>query len=319
MGVSKLAHIPNITLRAKAKIPRIATLIKICRLRWLGHVWRMPDVRLPKQVLFGELNNGKRPQHKPKVRWRDCITKDIKDVKLSSTWPNLTMNREKWRTEVKQRCAEHNSKLDEDDKKRRAIHKDDGYADEGCKCHICGQRVTSDKYLKSHITQKHNEAAKQRRMCQRQQQHTEQINSLMCLVPDCRFIPANQKGCKIHLRRKHSWSAEIVKNFTFQSTPTIPIPTTSENPEIFHCPSLDCTFISGSSNGLKIHLRIGPPVVCSASGDSLNHWLRVFQRNKHLVIFCMHFPKRTMASRCTYVRMYVCMYVCNVCMCSSST
>ena len=204
MGVSKLAHIPNITLRAKAKIPRIATLIKICRLRWLGHVWRMSDVRLPKQVLFGELNNGKRPQHKPKVRWRHCITKDIKDVKLSSTWPNLTMNREKWRTEVKQRCAEHNSKLDEDDKKCRAIHKDDGYEDEGCKCHICGQRVTSNKYLKSHIIQKHNEAAKQRRMCQRQQQHTEQINSLMCPVPDCRFIPANQKGCKIHLRRKHS-------------------------------------------------------------------------------------------------------------------
>eukprot|EP00731_Ephydatia_muelleri_P020641 Em0013g368a len=33
MGVSKLAHIPNITLRAKAKIPPIATLIKLSRLR----------------------------------------------------------------------------------------------------------------------------------------------------------------------------------------------------------------------------------------------------------------------------------------------
>ena len=77
----------------------------------------MPDVRLPKQVISGELSNGKRPQHKPKVNWRDCVTNDLKDVKLSSPWSTLALTRQKWRSEVKQRCLENNSKLDE----RRAI------------------------------------------------------------------------------------------------------------------------------------------------------------------------------------------------------
>ena len=55
--------------------------------------WRMPDDRLPKKVLFSQLSHGKRPQHKPKVRWRDCITNDLKDTKLFSMWTDLALTR----------------------------------------------------------------------------------------------------------------------------------------------------------------------------------------------------------------------------------
>ena len=38
----------------------IHTLLKLAQLRWTGHVPRMPDERLPKKIIYGELQVGKR-------------------------------------------------------------------------------------------------------------------------------------------------------------------------------------------------------------------------------------------------------------------
>ena len=209
----------------------------------------MPDERLPKKVLFSQLSRGKRPQHKPKVRWRDCITNDLKDVKLSSLWTDLALTRQQWRHETKQKCLDHDSHLDAIDHERRAIHRGDGSTLAGCECHICGQRVTSERYLKSHFTQKHSDTARQRRLLQ-----SESNNILSCPVPDCNFHPSNQRGCKIHLRRTHNWTSEMVSNLAL---PTSSTPVAIRNPETFHCMSSGCTFISCTSNRLKIHLRKG--------------------------------------------------------------
>ena len=37
----------------------IRTLLQQAKLRWAGHMLRMPDTRLPKRLLFGELSNSK--------------------------------------------------------------------------------------------------------------------------------------------------------------------------------------------------------------------------------------------------------------------
>lgn len=57
-------HISNTTLLERAKVQPIEETLKTRRLRWLGHVARMDDYRMPKTMylLFGELNKT-RPRH----------------------------------------------------------------------------------------------------------------------------------------------------------------------------------------------------------------------------------------------------------------
>ena len=53
---------PDTEVLKKAKMQSVHTLLKLAQLRWTGHVTRMPDERLPKKVLYGELQEGKRSQ-----------------------------------------------------------------------------------------------------------------------------------------------------------------------------------------------------------------------------------------------------------------
>jgi len=56
------------------------------RLRWLGHVFRMPNNRLPKMLLFGEVK-GLRPPGRPRSNFNDdlhyVIAKTVVSVGLT--------------------------------------------------------------------------------------------------------------------------------------------------------------------------------------------------------------------------------------------
>ena len=52
-------------------------LLKSC-LRWTGHVIRMEDHRIPKQLMFGELEQGHRRQGRPFKRFKDTVKAGLK-------------------------------------------------------------------------------------------------------------------------------------------------------------------------------------------------------------------------------------------------
>ena len=57
----------------RADMDSIYSLLKQRRLRWLGHVRRMDDGRIPKDLLYGELVEGKRSQGRPMQCFRNVF------------------------------------------------------------------------------------------------------------------------------------------------------------------------------------------------------------------------------------------------------
>ena len=69
------------------------------RLRWLGHVLRMKDDRLPKIVLFGQPSGATRKAGRPFLGWEDVINKDLKE--MGTSWEGVkreALNRLGWRS-----------------------------------------------------------------------------------------------------------------------------------------------------------------------------------------------------------------------------
>ena len=63
--------IPDTEVLKRAGMQSVHTLLKLAQLRWTGRVTRMPGGRLPKKILCGELQVGKRSHGGQKKRYKD--------------------------------------------------------------------------------------------------------------------------------------------------------------------------------------------------------------------------------------------------------
>ena len=79
----------------------IYTLLSQRRLRWLGHVHRMPNGRIPKYMLYGELVTGTCTATRPYLRYRGTCKRDIKVAGIdTTTWEAAADDRGNWRSVV---------------------------------------------------------------------------------------------------------------------------------------------------------------------------------------------------------------------------
>ena len=53
-GISLQDHVPNVDILTRCNTFSEESQLQSKRLRWLGHMFRMPDDRLPKKLLFGQ-------------------------------------------------------------------------------------------------------------------------------------------------------------------------------------------------------------------------------------------------------------------------
>ena len=99
----------------------VHTLLKLAQLRWTGHVTRMPDERLPKKVLYGELQEGKHSQGSQKKRYKDTLKASLKDLNIpTESWEQAAQDRTKWRCLINKDASHFEAKrICEAERKRK--------------------------------------------------------------------------------------------------------------------------------------------------------------------------------------------------------
>ena len=90
---------PNAQVLKRAGLPTMYTLLRQRRLSWLGHVRRMEDGRIPKDILYGELASGKRSVGRPQLRYKDVCKRDLKALDINiQCWEDMAADRNSWRS-----------------------------------------------------------------------------------------------------------------------------------------------------------------------------------------------------------------------------
>ena len=77
LGIPWQRFVPTTEILQRAKLPSIEAMLIKARLKWMGHVRRMPDHRYPKMILMADLQRGKRNFVKPAQRWKDLAKMDM--------------------------------------------------------------------------------------------------------------------------------------------------------------------------------------------------------------------------------------------------
>ena len=79
-----------------AGLDRVEVMLMRRRLRWLGHVARMKETRIPKCMLVSKLARVKYSVGGQKRRWNDVLVCDLKKFEVYSNWHEQAQVRSTW-------------------------------------------------------------------------------------------------------------------------------------------------------------------------------------------------------------------------------
>ena len=144
--------IPNTVLQRCAQTG-IEQHIKRAQLRWSGHLVRMADDRIPKDVFYGELDAGHRTRGGQRKRYKDVLKATLKSCGIPhNTWEATATDRALW-------CSTCHSGLRDYEEKRCDALKDKRMRRKAIQpssnidtflCHVCGRLCASRIGLHSH-------------------------------------------------------------------------------------------------------------------------------------------------------------------------
>ena len=102
LGISWKDKVPHVEILRRTNCTSIETYWKRNQLRWLGHVGRMSDTRIPKQLMYGELTIGSRSRGGQMLRYKDSAKKNMKDCHMDPLrLEDLISDRPTWRAKIK--------------------------------------------------------------------------------------------------------------------------------------------------------------------------------------------------------------------------
>ena len=97
--ISKIQHVENVEILKRASMDAVHDVVRFRRLRWLGHINRLPDTRLPKRILFSRIEQ-KGGRGRPMKCWTDYVREDLDALRILPSWARLAQDREAWRTKI---------------------------------------------------------------------------------------------------------------------------------------------------------------------------------------------------------------------------
>ena len=153
MGISWEDRVANTEVLRRTQMFGIEALIMRAQLRWVGHVVRMDDTRLPKMVFFSELATGARNLGRPLKRFKDCLKSSLEGCSIPVLgWEVLATNRNAWRMAVHKGVKLFEEKrLQSLDEKRQACKERIPDPTTAVECPKCGRHCASAFGLRSHF------------------------------------------------------------------------------------------------------------------------------------------------------------------------
>ena len=107
LGITWQHKITNEEVLRRTGLTTMYFILSQRRLRWLGHVLRMGEERIPKSLLYSELAVGKRNRGRPRLRFKDVCKRDLKSLNIrTDEWELLADDRVKWRSTIHKRLKE---------------------------------------------------------------------------------------------------------------------------------------------------------------------------------------------------------------------
>ena len=138
LSISWRDKVPNTEVLDRAGLPTMYTLLRERRICWIGHVRRMEDGRIPKDILYGELAVGKRHRGRPQLRYKDMCKQDMKALEIDpGSWEDIAADRSSWGFLLHKQLKEGEEKITNEAIEKRARQKEKTTTDSAASIHIC--------------------------------------------------------------------------------------------------------------------------------------------------------------------------------------
>ena len=112
LSISWQDKVTNTDVLSHAGLSTMYTLLRQCRLCWLGHVCHMEDGQILKDILYRELTSGQRSTGCPQLRYKDACKRDMKVLDINiNYWEDLAANHTSWRSTLHKQLQSSEKKL----------------------------------------------------------------------------------------------------------------------------------------------------------------------------------------------------------------